>query len=309
MLKRPVGALAIACAAIDDVTAWFLIALATTIARRRHASATWSRRSALAVAFCAPDGLRRPARSSAAWRPPTTRSAGSRSGGSRRSSSACCCRRTSPRTIGIAFIFGAFIMGMIMPRHARLTEDVTRRHRGLRRHAAAAAVLRATPACGPTCGLLDRPELWLLTLAADRDRDRRQAGGAMIAARVAGLDWRASAVIGTLMNTRGLTELIVLNLALEKGVDLRRAVRDARDHGARHDAHGRAAAEAARPEATSTARRSRRSSRTRASASPGLPALQIPERSILVAPQTDAALAAAASRWPSRWRARPRRAS
>src|SRR3982074_297441 len=32
MLKRPVGALALACAAIDDVTAWFLIALATAIA-------------------------------------------------------------------------------------------------------------------------------------------------------------------------------------------------------------------------------------------------------------------------------------
>src|SRR6202043_679074 len=32
MLKRPVGALAIGCAAIDDVTAWFLIALATTVA-------------------------------------------------------------------------------------------------------------------------------------------------------------------------------------------------------------------------------------------------------------------------------------
>ena len=32
MLKRPVGALAIACAAIDDVTAWFLIALATAVA-------------------------------------------------------------------------------------------------------------------------------------------------------------------------------------------------------------------------------------------------------------------------------------
>jgi hypothetical protein len=32
------------------------------------------------------------------------------------------------------------------------------------------------------------------------------------------MKWRESAVIGTLMNTRGLTELIVLNLALEKGV-------------------------------------------------------------------------------------------
>ena len=41
---------------------------------------------------------------------------------------------------------------------------------------------------------------------------------AMAAARVSGVGWRESAMIGTLMNTRGLTELIVLNLALDKGV-------------------------------------------------------------------------------------------
>ena len=44
--------------------------------------------------------------------------------------------------IGIAVIFGAFIMGMIMPRNAGLTHDVTQPHRGLRGHAAPADVLR-----------------------------------------------------------------------------------------------------------------------------------------------------------------------
>src|SRR4051794_41351495 len=32
MIKRPLGAVALACAAMDDVTAWFLIALATAVA-------------------------------------------------------------------------------------------------------------------------------------------------------------------------------------------------------------------------------------------------------------------------------------
>ena len=39
-------------------------------------------------------------------------------------------------------------------------------------------------------------------------------GGTVLAARVTGIGWRDSAVLGTLLNTRGLTELIVLNLAL-----------------------------------------------------------------------------------------------
>ena len=67
-------------------------------------------------------------------------------------------------------------------------------------------------------GLLDRPALWLLTLALILVAIVGKLVGAMVAARVTGFEWRSSAVIGVLMNTRGLTELIVLNLALEAGV-------------------------------------------------------------------------------------------
>ncbi len=37
-------------------------------------------------------------------------------------------------------------------------------------------------------------------------------GGSAVAARLSGLDWRQSASLGILMNTRGLMELIVLNV-------------------------------------------------------------------------------------------------
>jgi Kef-type K+ transport system membrane component KefB len=43
-------------------------------------------------------------------------------------------------------------------------------------------------------------------------------GGAILGARVAGLDWRTAAALGVLMNTRGLMELIVLNLGLDLGL-------------------------------------------------------------------------------------------
>jgi Kef-type K+ transport system membrane component KefB len=43
-------------------------------------------------------------------------------------------------------------------------------------------------------------------------------GGSFVAARLSGLGWRESSAIGVLMNTRGLMELIVLNVGLDMGI-------------------------------------------------------------------------------------------
>ncbi len=43
-------------------------------------------------------------------------------------------------------------------------------------------------------------------------------GGTLVAARFTGLDWRYATGLGILMNTRGLMELIVLNVGLDLGV-------------------------------------------------------------------------------------------
>jgi nucleotide-binding universal stress UspA family protein len=108
-------------------------------------------------------------------------------------------------------------MGLIMPRHAELTEDVTRRIEDF-------VVTLLLPlfftytGLRTDIGLLDRPELWAMAGVLLVIAIVGKLFGAAIAARISGLDWRSSAVIGVLMNTRGLTELIVLNLALEKGV-------------------------------------------------------------------------------------------
>jgi K+:H+ antiporter len=118
--------------------------------------------------------------------------------------------------INIDVIFGGFIMGMIMPRHARLTEEVTRRVEDF-------VVTLLLPLFFVYTGLktnitlLDRPELWLITAGLVVLAIVGKLAGAAIAARVCGFNSRASLVIGTLMNTRGLTELIVLNIALEVG--------------------------------------------------------------------------------------------
>ncbi len=284
MLKRPVGALALACAAIDDVTAWFLIALATAVAVAGNASDVVVT-VALAVAFCLVMGfLVRPllGRVSQAYD-----EAGRVPGGWVAAIFAgVLLSAYTTETIGIALIFGAFIMGTIMPRHAELTEDVTRRIEDFV-VTLLLPLFFAFTGLRTNVGLLDRPELWLLTGVLIAVAIVGKLVGAMLAARLTGFDWRASTVIGTLMNTRGLTELIVLNLALEAGVisealfaslvlmalattfmagPLLRLLDPKNDYGA--------PVEEELDEA-------------RAESQAEFPALEVPDRSILVAPQSE----------------------
>ena len=119
--------------------------------------------------------------------------------------------------IGIAAIFGAFIMGLIMPRRAGLTADVSERFESF-------VVLVLLPLFFVVTGLrtevnaLNRPVLWALTLLLIAVAIAGKFLGAMLAARYGGFSLRDSAAIGALMNTRGLTELIVLNIGLDLGV-------------------------------------------------------------------------------------------
>jgi Kef-type K+ transport system membrane component KefB len=215
MLKRPVGVLALACAAVDDVTAWFLIALASAVAVA-GSGAEVLETIGLAIVFCVVMGFGiRPllARVSTAYD-----EAGRVPGGwVALIFAGVLLSAYTTEEIGIALIFGAFVMGLIMPRHAELTEDVTRRIEDFV-VTLLLPLFFAYTGLRTNVGLLDRPELWLLTLVILAVAVIGKLFGAAIAARLTGYDWRSSAVIGTLMNTRGLTELIVLNLALELGV-------------------------------------------------------------------------------------------
>ena len=67
-------------------------------------------------------------------------------------------------------------------------------------------------------GLLQTVEDWLLCGVIIVVATVGKFGGTTLAARLAGLDWRDSAALGILMNTRGLVELIVLNIGLDLGV-------------------------------------------------------------------------------------------
>ena len=215
MLKRPIGAVALACAAVDDVTAWVLIAVASAVAAA-GSGAEVVRTVALASLFCV--GMIFVARPLLSRVSTAYDEAGRVSGGwIALILAGVLLSAWATEEIGIALIFGAFVMGLIMPRNAGLTEDVTRRMEDF-------VVTLLLPlfftftGLRLDIGLLDRPMLWLLAAALLAVALAGKLAGASLAARFSGFDWRSSAVIGTLMNTRGLTELIVLNLALEKGV-------------------------------------------------------------------------------------------
>lgn len=215
MLARPLGAMTMAAAAIDDVTAWFLIALATAVSASGSGGEV-AKTIALAVVFCAVMFL--------AVRPLVGRVSGAYDEEGRIPAGwlavlfgGVLVSAYTTEQIGIALIFGAFVMGLVMPRHAELTEDVTQRMEDFV-VIVLLPVFFAYTGLRTNIGLLDQPELWLLTGLLLVVAIVGKFFGAMVAARVCGIDWRGSAVIGTLMNTRGLTELIVLNLALELGV-------------------------------------------------------------------------------------------
>ena len=67
-------------------------------------------------------------------------------------------------------------------------------------------------------GLINSPELWMVCLLLVTVAVVGKLGGCAIAARLVGESWKDSLTIGTLMNTRGLMELVALNIGYEMGV-------------------------------------------------------------------------------------------
>jgi Kef-type K+ transport system membrane component KefB len=215
LLKRPVGAMALACAAIDDVTAWTLLAFATALVGSGSGIHVLQV-IGLAILFCiAMAFIARPllGRLSSAYDEaghiPVAWIGAIFTG--------VLVSAFVAQRIGIAAIFGAFVMGLIMPRRADLTHD-------LRTRVDSFVVTVLLPLFFVVTGLktdvgsLDTAKLWLIALGLIGIAIFGKWVGAMAAARLTGFDLRESAALGALMNTRGLTELIVLNIALELDV-------------------------------------------------------------------------------------------
>jgi Kef-type K+ transport system membrane component KefB len=223
MLRRPVGAMAMGAAAVDDVTAWALLALTSGVATATAGGGGGGgvglgllRIIGLAILFCLIMAI--PARRLLSRVADAYDEAGHvPAGWIAAIFVGVLLSAYLTSAIPIAAIFGAFVMGLVMPRRADLTHDVSRRLEDF-----VTTVLLplffVTTGLKVRVGLLDRPFLWLITAGLIVVAIVGKWAGAMLTARYTGMRWRESAVIGALMNTRGLTELIVLNLGLELGL-------------------------------------------------------------------------------------------
>ncbi len=207
----PMGVVALTCAAVDDVTAWCLLALVVSVVQARVAGAFVT--AGLAIGFIvAVVVIVRPAMAKLA------RVYGNRGRLTQgvlavvfvtMILSAC-----ATEVIGIHAIFGAFVLGAVIPHDTGLARELTDRLEDI-------VVVLLLPAffaftgMRTQIGLVSGTTEWLICGLIIVVASLGKFGGSLAAARLTGMGWRDSASLGVLMNTRGLMELIVLNIGLE----------------------------------------------------------------------------------------------
>lgn len=118
------------------------------------------------------------------------------------------------RAPGIHLLFGSFLMGAIMPKEPKFVRYVLDRFETVT-ITLLLPLFFAFTGLRTNIGLLKGPAMWfycgLIILVAAAGK----LGGSMAAARLSGMAWREAAGLGTLMNTRGLMGLVILDIGLD----------------------------------------------------------------------------------------------
>jgi Kef-type K+ transport system membrane component KefB len=116
--------------------------------------------------------------------------------------------------LGIHALFGAFLAGVVMPAHGEFRDFLRLRLE----HFSSAFLLPlffAFTGLRTQVGLLNDTSGWLICAGLVVIATAGKLGGAMITARLTGVSWLDSFSLGALMNTRGLVELIALNIGYD----------------------------------------------------------------------------------------------
>lgn len=216
LTKTPLGSTALTCAAVDDVTAWSILAFVVAIARATSlGGAAVNLLFVLVFIAVMIWGVRK---ALPAWLGERRLASEEPSKGTLATvlcvvmAAALC-----TEVIGIHALFGSFLAGTIMPdRHGF-------RHKLNVRVENFSTVLLlplffAFTGLRTQIGLLNDLQGWLLCLLIIGVATLGKLGGSAVTARFTGMGWRDSLQLGALMNTRGLMELIALNIGYDLGI-------------------------------------------------------------------------------------------
>jgi Kef-type K+ transport system membrane component KefB len=208
--RTPLGVMALSCAALGDVTAWCLLAFVVGVAQAQVGKGLLV--VAGTVAYIAAMLLIvRPLVVRLARHPAAKRLSRTAAGVVFVTLLASA---LATELIGIHAIFGAFLLGALIPHDSDFARDFARRAEQI-------VTVLLLPAFFALTGMRTRIDLlsglapWLLCGVIVLVATLGKFGGTLAAARLTGLGWRDSAALGALMNTRGLMELIVLNIGLD----------------------------------------------------------------------------------------------
>jgi Kef-type K+ transport system membrane component KefB len=213
LMQTRLGTIAIACAAVDDVTGWCILAYIVVLIRAAHETTSiWITLGGIllfavimiyGVRFLL-QGLER-----------TFHKYGEISENRMAFllllalASALCTER-----LGIHLLFGSFLMGAIMPKEPKFVRYILDRFETIT-ITLLLPLFFAFTGLRTNVGLLKGPAMWfycgLIILVATGGK----LGGSTVAGWLSGMPLRESAGLGTLMNTRGLMELVILNIGLD----------------------------------------------------------------------------------------------
>jgi Kef-type K+ transport system membrane component KefB len=212
-LGSRLGTVAIACAAVDDITGWCILAYIVALIRAEASpSPMWMKLGGIVLfAIIMIYGVRRLLRG--------FENVHRQKGALSESlmafmlllvlASALC-----TEALGIHLLFGAFLMGAIMPKEHHFVRYVLDRFETIT-VTMLLPLFFAFTGLRTNIGLLRGQEMWmycgLIVLVATVGK----LGGSMLASWLAGMPLREAAGLGTLMNTRGLMELVILNIGLD----------------------------------------------------------------------------------------------
>ena len=216
LLGHRLGVVAIACAAVGDITGWCILAYIVVLIRWAHsASSIWiTIAGILAFGLFMIYGMRPVLR----WFERVYRKKGELSENQLAVMILLVLASALfTEYLGIHLLFGAFLIGAIMPKDRHFVRYVLDRFETVT-VTLLLPLFFAFTGLRTNIGLISGTQMWMYCLLIITVATVGKFGGSMLASRLSGMQWREAAGLGTLMNTRGLMELVILDIGLDIGV-------------------------------------------------------------------------------------------